>query len=323
MNRPDNELRTPLITVGVTCYNAEDSIARALESARHQDWPRLEILVVDDQSCDRSAEIVERIAIADERVRLIRHQENGGPGLARQTLLEEARGEYLAFFDDDDESTPERIRLQYRRLESYGNLTGAMAACYASGVRVYDSGYRLQVDAIGSKQKIPTGHEVVDYLLFNGRTAGVFYGAGTPACSLMASTETMRAAGGFDPAFRRVEDVDFAVRLALSGGHFIGCPERLYTQYATQATDKSARRNYDAEIQLLEKHRRYLEKRNRYDFARNWFTVRYHHFNGDRGRTILALMRGFLRNPLLVLRQLITTVPARAVHEQRVERGTK
>jgi glycosyltransferase involved in cell wall biosynthesis len=323
MTRVDDSLHSPLITVGITCYNADETVARAVHSARAQDWPNLEILVVDDCSDDRSAEIVDAIVAEDVRLRLIRHETNRGPGAARQTVLNEANGEYLAFFDDDDESAPDRIRLQYGRLASYGKDTGPMAACYASGVRVYDSGYRLEVGAIGSTHRVPAGHEVVDYLLFNGRVPGVFYGAGTPACALMARTETMRAAGGFDPAFRRVEDVDFAVRLGLLGGHFIGCPEPLYTQYATRAPDKSARRNYDAEIQLLEKHRHYLEKRNRYDFARNWFTVRYYHFNRQRGRMIVALMRGFLRNPLLVLRQLITTVPARAAHERRVARGTK
>jgi len=313
-----------LITVGITCFNAEETIARAIESARDQDWPRLEIVVVDDCSSDRSAEIVERIAGDEDRIRQIRHPVNMGPGAARQTILDNAAGEYIAFFDDDDESAPQRLSVQYRRLVDYREETGcSLAACYGSGKRVYENGYELGIEAIGCAPRVPVGAEAVDYLLFNGRTRGVFYGGGTPACALMASTETMRAVGGFDPAFRRVEDVDFAVRLGLVGGHFVGCPERLYTQHATQAPDKSARRNYDAEIQLLEKHRHHLEQRNRYDFARNWFTVRYHHFNGDRGSMMAALTRGFFRNPLLVLRQLVTTVPARAAHERRMARGSK
>jgi glycosyltransferase involved in cell wall biosynthesis len=323
MNSPNDGARFPLITAAVACYNAEDTIARALESARSQDWHNLEILVVDDFSLDRSAEIVESVAGKDARVRVIRHGENRGPGATRQTLLDEARGEYVAFFDDDDESTPRRLSVQYRRLLEYHEESGgAPAACYASGKRVYPNGYELRLDAIGSAPRAPVGEEAVDYLLFNGRRRGVFYGAGTPACAMMASTESMRAAGGFDPAFRRVEDVDFAVRMGLLGGHFIGCAERLFTQYATRAADKSARRNYEAEIQLLEKYRDYLERRNRYYFARNWFTVRYHHFNRNRVRMVAALLRGFLVNPLLVTRQLLTTVPARAVHERRMTRGT-
>ena len=324
MNKFEPSAKAPLITAGVTCYNAEDTIERAVESARGQEWAELEVLVVDDCSQDRSAAFVEKVAKEDERVRLIRHHQNGGPGAARETLLNEARGRYLAFFDDDDVSAPERLLVQYRRLVEYGKRTGgALAACYGSGKRVYDNGYELSIAAIGSAPRVPVGTQAVDYLLFNGRAKGVFYGSGTPACALMASTETMRAVGGFDPAFRRVEDVDFAVRLGLAGGHFVGCPEKLYTQQATQAPDKSARRNYDAEIQLLEKHRHYLEQRDRYDFARNWFTVRYHHFNGERGRMMAALTRSFFRNPLLVLRQLTTTVPARAAHERRMERGSK
>jgi len=314
----------PLITVGITCFNAEDTIARAIAGARAQDWPNLEIVVVDDCSSDRSREIVGRHVAEDNRVQLIRHEENLGPGAARQTLLNKARGEYLAFFDDDDESTPDRLSVQYRRLESHRDRAGgAPIACYASGVRVYESGYELKVDAIGSRPRIPAGDETIDYLLYNGRVPGVFYGAGTPACALMASTDTMRAAGGFDPAFRRVEDADFAVRVSLMGGHFIGCPERLYTQHATQAPDKSAEKNYQAELQLLDKYREYLDGKNRYGFARNWFTVRYHHFNGDRVRMVGVLIGGFLRHPVLVSRQLLTTVPIRVAHERRMARGSK
>lgn len=323
MNRRERASGSSLVTVGVTCFNAEDTIARALDSARSQNWPNTEIIVVDDRSTDGSLEIIERIAAGDDRVRLVRHAENLGAGAARQRILEEARGEYLVFFDDDDESDPDRIRVQYERLVHYCGETGTEAACYASGVRLYDSGYRRDIDAVGSRERPPAGHEIVDYLLFNGRVPGVFYGAGTPTCALMAATDTMRAAGGFDPSFRRVEDAEFAVKLGLRGGHCIGCPERLYTQHATRAPDKGAERNYRSELQLLEKYRSYLEDRRRYAFARNWFTVRYHHFSGNRGHMLGALIRGFLRNPVLVSRQLLTTVPARALHERRMQRGTR
>ncbi len=314
-------MTAPLITIGITCYNAADTVTRAIDSARAQDWPRLEILVVDDGSTDGSAAVVERAAAGDDRVRLIRHDGNRGPGAARQTLLDEARGDYLAFFDDDDESAASRVRTQQARLVSYAEATGeTRAACYASGERVYPNGYRLHIDAIGSRPPVPAGDPVIDYLLFNRRRRGLFYGAGTPACALMARIDTMRAAGGFDPAFRRVEDVDFAVRLAAHGGHFVGCPERLYTQYATRSPDKSPRRNYDAEMQLIDKHRAYLERRRRYGFARTWFTVRYHHFNHDRARMLGALLRAWLAHPVLVTRQLATTVPARWRHERRMSR---
>ncbi len=315
---------TPLVTVGITCFNAEDTIARALASALAQSWPRLEVVVVDDRSRDRSSAIVAEAAARDARVRLFAHEENRGPGAARQTILEHALGAYVAFFDDDDESDRERVAVQYRRIGAYRDEAGtSLVACYASGERVYANGYRVAIDAIGSAPRVPVGSQVADYILFNRREAGVCYGAGTPACALMASAETFAAAGGFDPAFRRVEDADFAVRLALRGGHFVGCRERLYLQHATVAPDKSAALNYHAEIQLLEKNRAYLEERGRYRFARNWFGVRYHHFNRDRRRMVAALARGWWSDPLLVTRQLFTTVPARLRHERRMSRPAR
>jgi GT2 family glycosyltransferase len=212
--------------------------------------------------------------------------------------------------------------VQHRCLASYcAEASTPLVACYASGARAYDNGYRKRIDAIGSAPRVPIGDQVIDYLLFNRRVHGVCYGAGTPACALMASIDTFRAAGGFDPSFRRVEDVDFAVRLAALGGHFVGCPERLFVQHATTAPDKSAKRNFDAEMQLLEKNRAYLEEQDRYRFARNWFTVRYHHFNHDPARMALALLRGWWNDPALVTRQLFTTVPARYFHERRVSRA--
>jgi len=311
-------VNTALITIGITCYNAEDTILRAVNSAMAQEWPNLEIIVVDDNSGDRSVEVIQSI-VDEPRLRLIRHENNFGPGAARQTLLNHAKGEYLVFFDDDDESSAQRVATQHRRIQQAGP---GLVACYASGERVYDNGYRLIIDAIGVSPVEPRGEEVADYLLFNRRKPGVSYGGGTPTCALMASTETLREAGGFDPAFRRAEDADFAVRLALLGGLFVGCPERLYTQYATQAPDKSALRNFESEIQLLDKHRNYLLSKNRYRFARNWFTVRYHHFSGDRGRMMATLAKAFVQNPLLVTRQLFTTVPARSRHERRIAGGS-
>lgn len=311
----------PTITAGITCYNAEGTIERAIRSVRDQDYPNLEILIVDDCSQDATVATAERAAEVDDRVRVIRHDQNTGPGGARRTLLENSSGEYMAFFDDDDESAPDRITVQHRRLREHENAASTSTiACYASGTRFYDNGYTVDISAIGSEPLVPVGHQVIDYLLFNKRAPRVFYGGGTPACALMAATDTMRAVGGFDPQFRRVEDADFAIRLGLAGGHFVGTTERLYTQYATHAVDKSAGKNFEAEMQLMEKYRGYLESQNRYGFARRWATVRYHHFNKEHGQMVMAMIACGVRNPVLVLRQLLTTVPARMRHERRMNR---
>lgn len=312
-------MSNPFITVAITCFNAEDSIERAIRSALNQGYPYFEALVVDDCSEDGSVQIVEGMCAKDNRLRLVRHQNNTGPGGARATLLREARGELIAFFDDDDESMPDRLSVQFARIFSYEQEAGQKTiACYASGKRVYPNGYTLEIEAIGSRPDVPVGEAVADYLLFYGKHDGVFYGAGTPTCALMARRDVLLSVGGFDPAFRRVEDVDLAVRLARAGCHFIGCPERLYIQYATQAPDKSALRNYEAELSLLEKNRGYLETKGRYGYARNWLLFRYFHFAGKKLKAVAVLIYALIQNPVLVSRHLLETGPKRFLHERKM-----
>ena len=99
--------------------------------------------------------------------------------------------------------------------------------------------------AVGADGTPPVGSVMADYLLFNKRDRNIF-GAGTPTCSMMARTSLFRKVGGFDRFMRRQEDVDFAIRLSLMGGHFIGTSEHLLTQYATSGNEKVRRLNLRA-----------------------------------------------------------------------------
>jgi glycosyltransferase involved in cell wall biosynthesis len=184
----DDERTYPLITIGLTCYNAADTISRALRSALGQDWPNFEVLIVDDVSSDQSADLVEK-AIADEsRARLIRHAKNTGPAGARNTILSHARGEYVAFFDDDDKAMPHRIRDQVEAISKCEEETGAcLVACYAAGRRQYDNGYVMDLPAIGiGGDEMPHGPGIAAWLLYYQRKPEWNYGSGMPACSLMA-----------------------------------------------------------------------------------------------------------------------------------------
>lgn len=318
-SEPDDCIMSERISVGIACYQAADTVERAVHSALAQDWPDLEVIVVDDASDDGGPALVEAIARGDPRVRLIRHRENRGPGAARQTILEAATGEFIAFFDDDDISVPERVRRQHERLLAYeADIETSKVICYASGKRAYPNGYELDLPAIGSEPLVPIGDAVADYLLFNGRRANVFYGSGTPTCALFARTRTLREAGGFDPQQRRVEDADLAIRLARQGGHFIGCRQRLFRQYATQAGDKSAAMNHAAELRIIEKNRDYLEAKGRYGYARAWCHVRYHHFRGARGAMVASLLGVWIRHPWVVTRHLLRSAGRRWRHERRM-----
>ena len=91
----------PLISVIVPVYRVEDYLDKCIRSIAEQTYSNLEILLVDDGSPDASGAICDRWAESDCRIRVI-HQKNAGAGAARNTALNAAEGDLIAFVDSDD-----------------------------------------------------------------------------------------------------------------------------------------------------------------------------------------------------------------------------
>jgi glycosyltransferase involved in cell wall biosynthesis len=311
-----------MVTIGVTCFNARDTIGRAITSALGQEWPKIELVIVDDHSTDGSVDFIKALIAGDRRAKLICHRQNGGVAAARNSIVACARGEFVAFFDDDDESLPSRIGTQVVVLtEREKRSTARYVACYAGGERLYPNGYRVDAPAIGMKGPIPRGPAVAEYLLAFRQRADWFYGSGVPACALLVRRSTIKALGAFDPKQYRLEDVDFAIRLALADGEFVGTGERLYTRYMTDSFDKTPEAICSAHIALAEKYRRYLESIGRYHYARVWPMLRYWHMKRRYGRFAVTLLALLLRNPISTAKHIFATGPARLIHERKMQRG--
>lgn len=105
-----------MISVVIPLYNKKECVAHTLECVLNQTYQEFEVVVVDDGSTDGSAEAVE--GFEDERIRLIR-QENGGVSAARNRGIKEARSEYVAFLDADDEWKPEHLQTLVELMEKY------------------------------------------------------------------------------------------------------------------------------------------------------------------------------------------------------------
>lgn len=91
----------PIISVIVPVYNVEKYLTRCIESLINQTLNFIEIILVDDGSSDKSAEICDEFACKDNRIKVI-HKKNGGLGMARNSGLDVAKGEYVSFIDSDD-----------------------------------------------------------------------------------------------------------------------------------------------------------------------------------------------------------------------------
>jgi teichuronic acid biosynthesis glycosyltransferase TuaG len=115
------------VSIVMPAYNASAHIEDAIASAQAQTHPNWELLVVDDASGDATGEIVGRLAAADERIHLLRHDVNLGPGSARNTGLASATGRWLAFLDADDLWMTDKLERQLefmRRKDAVFSFTG-------------------------------------------------------------------------------------------------------------------------------------------------------------------------------------------------------
>ncbi len=135
----------PLVSVITAAYNAEAFIAETIASVQAQSLDDWEMLVADDASGDRTAEIVERCAADDPRVRLIRLERNGGVARARNAALAAARGRFIAFLDSDDLWLPQKLERQVAFMQEKD-----AAVSYTSFRRINEDGSDL-----GRQVKVP------------------------------------------------------------------------------------------------------------------------------------------------------------------------
>lgn len=312
----------PLITIGLTCYNAEDTIGRAIDGALAQDYPNFEIVVVDDGSQDRSIDVIKEKKMMSDRVRLVLHEQNKGFPSALNSIIENSSGEFIAIFDDDDESHPDRIKTQYQTISDYEAKTGiVLVACYASLIKKYPNNYVVDFQAIGSRPHQPVGEDIVKYHLYLDRDPDVFYGGGTPSCSLMARKSTFEKVGSYDVSLKRSEDCDFAVRLGLAGGHVIGTKEYVMTQHASAGVDKKPHIARDSELAFVKKYKYILDRYERYEYAQAWIYVRYYHFSGQKFKAAFQVFKMVWKYPVLTAKRFLKAAPRRLLHEWKMKRN--
>ena len=225
----------PLISIGITCFNAELTIKKAIQSALDQTWINKEIVIVDDFSSDSSSSIIRKFVKKFEFIHFYQNKKNIGVAGSRNNIIKYADGDYIAFFDDDDVSDINRIEFQYHRIEDYQNKwkVNKPIICHTSRLVVYTNGTSAIEETIGCNLNniSPNGEDVASKILLGTPLED---GLGSIAtCSQMGSKKTYLSVGGFDESFRRQEDTDLNIRLAFVGCHFIGINKPLVTQYLT------------------------------------------------------------------------------------------
>ncbi len=191
----------PLVSVVVPAYNAERWIERTLATALHQTYSNLEVLVVDDGSSDRTAEIVDAIAAKESRLRLIR-QANAGVAAARNRGIREAAGELIALLDADDLWHLSKLRKQVARFyEDRDTEQVGLVYCWSQSVNEQDCVIRSSLP-----------RDVIEGEVFERLLDENFVGNGS---SPMIRASALAAVGAYDEGMRiGCEDWELYLRIA-------------------------------------------------------------------------------------------------------------
>ncbi len=148
----------PLITVIVPVYNVEAYLPRCVESIIKQTYHNIEIILVDDGSTDNSGSLCDEFAKKDKRI-LVIHQKNAGISAARNSALDLAKGEYIAFIDSDDYISEHMISTLYEKLEQ---TKADMAICNYH--KWLENEEKLLKSKLSIDDKVVTKEEAFEFL---------------------------------------------------------------------------------------------------------------------------------------------------------------
>src|SRR5688572_9571182 len=123
---------TPRVSVITPAYNAARFLRDTIASVRSQTTSDWELIIVDDGSTDETVAIVERYALEDPRIRLLR-QANAGPSAARNHGMRAARGPFFAFLDSDDQWLPQFLEHQLAVFAEYPDTSLVTANAFYLG----------------------------------------------------------------------------------------------------------------------------------------------------------------------------------------------
>lgn len=203
-----------LVSIVVPVYNVEEYLSRCIASLCNQSYTNLEIILVDDGSTDSSGDICDWYKNSDQRIEVL-HQSNGGLSEARNTGINAARGEYLAFVDSDDFID-----------EKYIDMLLNLALTYDAQIAVCDY-YK------GGKDKFPEGRRkpkvwqcTAENMLRNWH--GKYKRLETIACNKLYKRELFTKSGIRYPKGYYHEDIQTTHLLVNEANKVVFTDEKLY-----------------------------------------------------------------------------------------------
>ncbi|HHW45908.1 MAG TPA: glycosyltransferase family 2 protein [Clostridiales bacterium] len=194
----------PIITVVLPVYNAEKYLEECVDSVINQTFKDIEILLINDGSTDSSADLCDRLAAKDSRIKVY-HRPNSGPSITRNLGIDVAAGEYICFIDSDDYLDPPALEFMYNSITLH-NADMVMCGFYHD---VEQNGTVVYSSTVCTENKIIFSHEEILDVLIELKSKHLI----DSCCNKLYRLSTIRDSGVRMPEGELFEDTEFNFRL--------------------------------------------------------------------------------------------------------------
>ena len=274
-----------------TCKREPEMVERAIASVAGQSYHNWELIIIDDspESYDKRDQVYSMIQRYSDKYTVFYHrnEENSGACYSRNRGLEIAKGEYIAFLDDDDEWLPEKLAEQVRIIEA---TPEKVALVYCSYYRYVDETGERELIAL----PIQKSNTYADLMRDGNRIGGM--------SMPLLRTECVRHVGGFDELMQSAQDMDLWLRLAkeyiLIGTDL---PLVIYHVHAGEHITANPIKKIAGLERLNQKNREYLEAHKEIKWKRELLLIRYYVGAGKRKEAFIIWKNVAFICPLKVL----------------------
>ncbi len=243
---PDHAV--PLVSVVIPTYNSAQYIGETLESVLSQDYPRLEVIVVDDGSTDNTTEVVQTFVL--KGVTYLYQANSGGPSGPRNRGIQEARGRYIALIDSDDIMLPGKIEravallsqephlgLVFTNFVKFDEVQGQYPGAFLD---TYEYFRNIPKKQVGESQYVMRADSAYDGLISENYIG---------TSSVVMPKEVFSQIGMFDESLSGPEDFDLWLRV--TSVYDIGFIDMIGHRYRIRADSIMARGDLKLVPQLM------------------------------------------------------------------------
>ncbi|MFQ5769234.1 MAG: glycosyltransferase family 2 protein, partial [bacterium] len=123
-------MKSPFFTVVIPTHNRAELLKEAIQSVLAQTFSDFELIVVDDHSTDNTRDVI--ASFRDSRIKYVLNDRTTGGAGTRNAGIFRAQGEWVAFLDDDDVWLPQKLALQYNKIQDVDDSVGLVYCGYAT-----------------------------------------------------------------------------------------------------------------------------------------------------------------------------------------------